>query len=90
MPLINECKFRVKAKYEKVFLNNLPRFGWEKVREGVFEKRFGTAAKAEIHEKVLPFSGQAYYTVYAVSPETLNKHIIYDIVDEVEKMQNPS
>jgi len=86
--LINDCKLRVKVKHQKLFINNLIKNGWQKEREGYYTKTFGTDTKAEIHEKILPFTGQTYYSVYITDPETLNKHIIYDVCNEIEKIES--
>lgn len=87
--MINDLKLRVRPKHEKVFLKNLEEKGWEAIREGYYSKGFGTDTKAEIHQKVLPFSGQSYFSLYVTDPDTLTKHIIYEIVNEMEDMEKP-
>ncbi|NLO89897.1 MAG: hypothetical protein GX088_06205 [Clostridia bacterium] len=85
--MIVDCKLRVRVKNGTVFKNNLIEKGWKQINENCFTKTFGTDTQAEIHEKILPFSGQIYYSVYIKDPETLTKHLLYSIADELEEME---
>lgn len=85
--MIKDCKLRVSVKHEKLFENNLQKNGWVCAGEGYFTKDYGTDTKAEIHRKILPFSGQTYYSVYVTDPETLNKTLVYEICHELENLE---
>jgi hypothetical protein len=78
--VINDCKLRVTVKHEKLFENNLLKRGWVQAGTGLFTKTFGSDTRAEIHRKILPFTGQTYFSVYITDPETLTKRIIYESV----------
>jgi len=88
--MIVDCKLRVKVKNGTIFKNNLIKKGWKKINENYYTKTFGTDTQAEVHEKILPFSGQTYYSVYIKDPETLTKHILYSITDELEEIEHKS
>lgn len=85
--MINDCKLRLTVKHEKLFENNLKRKEWLQAGEGYFTKSYGSDTKAEIHRKILPFTGQTYYSVYVSDPETLTKKLLYEICDELEDME---
>lgn len=85
--MINDCKLRITVKHEKRFESNLLEFAWTEAGNGLYTKDFGTNTKAEIHRKILPFSGQTYFSVYITAPESVSKKIIYDIAGELEKIE---
>jgi hypothetical protein len=85
--LINDCKLRVTVKHEKLFESNLSKKGWVQAGTGLFTKTFGSDTQAEIHRKILPFTGQTYFSVYITDPETLTKKILYEICDELEDIE---
>jgi hypothetical protein len=85
--VINDCKLRLSVKQEKLFENNLKQKGWVQAGEGYYSKSYGSDTQAEIHRKILPFSGQTYYSVYITDPETLNKKLLYEICNELENLE---
>lgn len=85
--MINDCKLRITVKHEIRFEKNLLEFGWTEAANGLYTKDFGTNTKAEIHRKILPFSGHTYFSVYITAPDSVSRKIIYDIAGELEKIE---
>lgn len=85
--MINDCKLRITVKHEKRFENNLLEFGWLDASNGLFTKTFGSNTKAEIHRKILPFSGQTYFSVYITAPDSVSRMLIYEIAGELEEIE---
>lgn len=85
--MINDCKLRLTVKHEKLFEKNLLSENWIQAGPGFFRKSFGSDTRAEIHRKILPFSGQTYFSVYITDPETLTKKLIYEICSELENIE---